>query len=78
MACCIARARWASVAVGTSSLQSYLFVPAATLAHQTALRAVAPGLNEKVDNPCLLRFVSVFPVAPFVNSVLSAPSVEPP
>lgn len=51
MACCIARARWAGVAVGTSSLQSYLFVPAATLAHQTALRAVAPGLNEKVDNP---------------------------
>ena len=32
----------ASAAVGTSSLPSHLFVPAAALAHHAALRAVAP------------------------------------
>ena len=40
-----AGAWWASAAVGASSLQPHLLVPAAALAHHAALRAVAPGVE---------------------------------
>ena len=40
-----AGAWWASAAVGASSLQPHLLVPAAALAHYAALRAVAPGVE---------------------------------